>query len=135
MENFHITISKECQTIVLAESVFHLLFRHTVFQIRCRDRMGCVQEFCGKAGKQQSTSILAATWTQLYNIVRFFHHVKAMLNQYQGIAGIGHLVEQFQQAMHIIQMQAIGRFVNDENLSLAVQLVGQFDALQFSPTQ
>ena len=55
-----------------------------------------------------------------------------MLNQNQSVAGIGHFLEQFQQSVYIIQMKAVSRLVDDEDLALAVQLVSQFDALQLS---
>ena len=67
--------------------------------------------------EQQLSTIVPASRTQLYQIVGTFHHIKTVLYQYQGVAGINHFVKQLQQTSYVVQMQTVSRLVDDIGVS------------------
>ena len=74
-----------------------------------------------------------------------FHYVQTVFNQDKRVSGSGHFVEKVHQAADVVEVKAVGGFVDDIDVAggescfsigevdgSAVETVGQFDPLEFS---
>lgn len=106
------------------------------------------QDVAGFAAEEKAAAGFAAVGTELYEVVGLLHHVEAVFDEDEGVARVGHLVEEEEQAAHVVEVEAVGGLVDDvgvarRELCVAVgevyggaeEMVGQLDALQFAAAE
>ena len=55
-----------------------------------------------------------------------------MLYEYDGVASVGHLVEEGEEALDVVEVEPVGGLVDDVELALVVEVVGELDALELA---
>lgn len=73
--------------------------------------MFCLEDISWLAAEKKVAAGGTAARTKLDEVVGLLHHLKAVLYEDEGVAGICHLVEEQQEATHIVQMEAVGGFI------------------------
>ena len=106
------------------------------------------QDVAGLAAEEHPAACRAALGAQLDEVVGLLHHVEAVLDEDEAVARVRHLVEEQQQPSHVVEVQAVGRLVDDvgvarreaclavvEMYGRLVEVVGKLHALQLAAAE
>ena len=75
---------------------------------------------------------VSAARAELNDVVRLFHHVYAVFDEEQRVARVGQLVEELHERLYVVEVQAVGRLVEDDIEPALVQVRGELDALELA---
>ena len=87
------------------------------------------------ACEEEVAAVGAPARAELDEPVGAAHDVEAVLDEDEGVAGVGHIVEELHEALYVVEVEAVGGLVDDVDFAAAVQVVGEFDALQFAAAE
>lgn len=73
--------------------------------------MFCLEDISWLAAEKEVATGGTAPRAELDEVVGLLHHLKTVLYEDEGVAGVGHLVEEQQESTHIVQMEAVGGFI------------------------
>ena len=76
--------------------------------------------------------MLTSTWTQLDDEVGGFDDIGVVLNDIDGVALVDHSFEETDEAMHILRVETVGGFVDDEELAFLTEVGGYLQSLQLA---
>ena len=93
--------------------------------------------FAGEHVARQSreyylTAGVSAARAELHDVVGLFHYVYAVFDEEQRVARVGQLVEELHERLYVVEVQAVGRLVEDEDGAALVQVRGELDALELA---
>lgn len=79
------------------------------------DGGGGLGEGFGGAFEDDVATHGAAAGAELDEVVAGFQHLDVVLDEEDGVAGIHHCVEEFQDTLDVARMEAVGGLVHDKN--------------------
>jgi len=91
-----------------------------------------------RSGRDQLAALVAAFRPQINYPINRFYYIQIVFNDQHGIAFVRELMQDREQAVDVVEMQAGGRFVQDiQSLAggAAGQLIGQLDPLRLAAGQ
>ena len=82
------------------------------------DRFLAVQNGFRRAGENDLAAHGAAARTELYEVIALFQHLQVVLDEEDGVACLHHGVEQVEYALDVVEVEAVGRLVHDEDFGM-----------------
>ena len=101
-------------------------------EVRPGDGFGALPHLSWGALEDEASALVAATGTEFDGVVAGLDHLKIVLDEEDGVALVDHAVEEFEDAVDVVEVQSVGRLVEDEDLALVAEEGSQLDALQLA---
>ena len=76
--------------------------------------LGTSGDFLGCSGGNDLPALVAGVGAEVYDPIGGFHDLKVVLDDEHGVAGVHQSLEDLEQHAHIVEVQAGGRFVKEE---------------------
>ena len=78
---------------------------------------GTSGDFLGCPGGHNSPTLVAGVGAEVYDPIGGFHDLQVVLDDEDGVAGVHQALEDFEQHAHIVEVQAGGRLIEQEERS------------------
>ena len=91
-----------------------------------------MQAACGRAGVEDGAAVLAGAGAEFQEVVGAADDVQVVFDEPDGVAAVHQGVEQAEDVPDVLRVEAVGGFVDDEDLPLHAQVGSQFEPLEFA---
>lgn len=86
----------------------------------------------GRAIKDNLAAHGTAAGTEFDEVVAMFQHLQIVFDEEDGVACFDHGVEEVEDSLDVVEVEAIGRLVHNEDFACVAKIGSQFDALQLT---
>ena len=104
-------------------------------EVARRDAFLALAQAFGRTAEEDATALFSGTRTEFDDVVGGTDDIGVVLNDIDGVALGYHVAEEVDDALHVLQVQAVSRFVDDEDLAFFAQIRGQLQTLQFTAAE
>ena len=101
-------------------------------EIRCCYGFLASQQLFGRACENDLATHGAAAGTKFDEVVALLQHFQIVLDKEDGVACFDHGVEEVEDSLDVVEVEAVGRLVHNEDFACVAKIGSQFDALQLT---
>ena len=91
-----------------------------------------MQAACGRTGVDDGAAVLAGAGAEFQEVVGAADDVQVVFDEPDGVAAVHQGVEQAEDVPDVLRVEAVGGFIDDEDLPLHAQVGSQFEPLEFA---